>query len=255
MQKDIFYTELNKGLSELSLCLRDEQKEQLFYYYHMVVEKNKVMNLTGITEEREFVIKHIIDSLSIVKCGKPVTDVLLGVDKDGRTGSFRIIDIGTGAGMPGVILKIAFPELSVVLFDSLKKRLNFLDEVIAELSLRDITTLHGRAEDMGQDKSYRESFDMAVSRAVARLNVLSEYSLPFVKRDGLFISYKSGEIEEELTEAKNAIGMLGGRVEGDIRFRLPDSDMERSLIYIRKIKSTPASYPRKVGVPSKKPIM
>lgn len=255
MKKDIFYTELNKGLSELSFCISTEQKEQLYDYYCMVVEKNKVMNLTGITEEREFVIKHIIDSLSIIKCGKPVTDMLMGVDKEGRPASFRLIDIGTGAGMPGVILKIAFPELSVVLFDSLKKRLGFLDEVIAELSLKDITTLHGRAEDMGRDRTYREAFDLAVSRAVARLNVLSEYSLPFVKQDGLFVSYKSGEMDEELAEAKNAIGMLGG---GDIcrkDLTLPDSDMKRSLIIIRKVKSTPAAYPRKAGVPSKKPIM
>lgn len=245
MQRDIFYTELNKGLSELSLCLSAEQKEQLFEYYSMVVEKNKVMNLTAITEEREFVIKHIIDSLSIVKLGGPVTDML----------SFRLIDIGTGAGMPGVILKIAFPSLSVVLFDSLKKRLNFLDEVIEALSLKDIETLHGRAEDMGQDKKYRESFDLAVSRAVARLNVLSEYSLPFVKLGGVFIPYKSGDIAEELKDAKNAMAMLGGHLERDLRFLLPDSDMERSLLYIRKEKPTPKAYPRKAGVPSKKPIM
>ncbi|HIU87824.1 MAG TPA: 16S rRNA (guanine(527)-N(7))-methyltransferase RsmG [Candidatus Avilachnospira avistercoris] len=245
MQRDVFYTELNKGLAELSLCLSAEQKEQLFEYYSMVVEKNKVMNLTAITEEREFVIKHIIDSLSIVKLGEPVTDML----------PFRLIDIGTGAGMPGVILKIAFPNLSVVLFDSLKKRLNFLDEVIEALSLKDIETLHGRAEDMGQDKNYRESFDMAVSRAVARLNVLSEYGLPFVKLGGAFVPYKSGDIAEELTEAKNAIAMLGGNLERDLRFRLPDSDMERSLLYIKKKKPTPKAYPRKAGVPSKKPIM
>ena len=242
MQKDIFYTELNKGLSELSLCLSGEQKEQLYDYYQMVVEKNKVMNLTAITEEREFVIKHIIDSLSIVKLGAPVA-------------SYGLIDIGTGAGMPGVILKIAFPSLSVVLFDSLKKRLNFLDEVIEALSLKDIETLHGRAEDMGQDKNYRESFDIAVSRAVARLNVLSEYSLPFVKPGGAFIPYKSGDIAEELKKAKNAIAMLGGHIERDVRFQLPDSDMERSLLYIRKEKSTPKAYPRKAGIPSKKPIM
>ena len=242
MQKDIFYTELYKGLSELSLCLSGEQKEQLYDYYQMVVEKNKVMNLTAITEEREFVIKHIIDSLSIVKLGGPMA-------------SYRLIDIGTGAGMPGVILKIAFPNLSVVLFDSLKKRLNFLDDVTEALSLKDIETLHGRAEDMGQDKNYRESFDVAVSRAVARLNVLSEYSLPFVKLGGAFIPYKSGDISEELKEAKNAIAMLGGHLERDVRFQLPDSDMERSLLYIRKEKSTLKAYPRKAGIPSKKPIM
>ena len=247
MMTETFSEELKKGLSELSLCLSEVQREQLFEYYSMVVEKNKVMNLTGITDEREFVIKHIIDSLSLVKAGMPITELL--------TSGSRLIDIGTGAGMPGVILKIAFPSLSVVLFDSLKKRLNFLDEVIETLSLKDIETLHGRAEDMGQDNDYRESFDIAVSRAVARLNVLSEYSLPFVKPGGAFIPYKSGDIAEELKEAKNAIAMLGGHLERDVKFRLPDSDMERSLIIIRKAKATPSAYPRKAGVPSKKPIM
>ena len=255
MMTKTFDEELKKGLSELSLCISEAQRELLYDYYQIVVEKNKVMNLTAITEEREFVIKHIIDSLSIVKAGPSVTDVLMGGNaysdgQDTETGStarIKLIDIGTGAGMPGVILRIVFPEPEIVLFDSLKKRLSFLDEVIERLSLKHI-------EDLGQDKQYRESFDLAVSRAVARMNVLLEYGLPLVKTGGVFVPYKSGDVDEELKEAHNALGMLGGSVEDRTTFQLPDSDMSRSLILIRKKKITPKSYPRKAGLPSKKPI-
>ena len=262
MMTKTFDEELKKGLSELSLCISEAQRELLYDYYQMVVEKNKVMNLTAITEEREFVIKHIIDSLSIVKAGPSVTDMLMdgnaysdGQDTEtGSTARIKLIDIGTGAGMPGVILRIVFPEPEIVLFDSLKKRLSFLDEVIERLSLKHISTLHGRAEDLGQDKQYRESFDLAVSRAVARMNVLLEYGLPLVKTGGVFVPYKSGDVDEELKEAHNALGMLGGSVEDRTTFQLPDSDMSRSLIIIRKKKPTPKSFPRKAGLPSKKPI-
>lgn len=250
MMTKTFEEELKKGLSELSLCISEAQREMLYDYYQMVVEKNSFMNLTAITEEKEFVIKHIIDSLSIVKAGPAVTDMLT----DGSKKRARLIDIGTGAGMPGIILRIVFSGPEIVLFDSLKKRLSFLDEVIESLSLKHISTLHGRAEDLGQDKQYRESFDLAVSRAVARMNVLLEYGLPLVSTGGIFVPYKSGDVEEELKEAHNALGMLGGSVEGRTAFQLPGSDMSRSLIIIRKKKPTPKSFPRKAGLPSKKPI-
>lgn len=228
-----------RGLNELGITLSEEQMQQFLTYYEMLVEKNKVMNLTAITEFDEVVEKHFLDSLSLVKAydlTKPV----------------RILDLGTGAGFPGIPLKIAFPELEIVLADSLNKRILFLDEVIAELGLQKITTVHARAEELARNKEYRETFDLVVSRAVANLASLSEYCVPFVKLGGKFISYKSGEIEEELTNAKRAIFLLGGKTEEVVKFDL--YEQKRSFVLIKKEKGTPKTYPRKAGTPTKSPL-
>ena len=238
-------TSFEKGLEQLSITLSGEQKQQFLTYYEYLVEKNKVMNLTAITEYEEVITKHFLDSLAVVKtsCFKP--------EKLARK---RLIDIGTGAGFPGIPLKIAFPELEILLLDSLNKRINFLNEVKEMLGLTKINTVHGRAEDYAKQKGYRESFDFCVSRAVANLSTLSEYCIPFVKQGGCFISYKSGSVDQELIQAEKAVKILGGQREEVVRFSLADTDMDRSFVVIRKAKPTPKKYPRKAGLPSKEPL-
>ena len=238
-------TSFEKGLEQLSITLSGEQKQQFLTYYEYLVEKNKVMNLTAITEHEEVITKHFLDSLAVVKtsCFKP--EKLAGK---------RLIDIGTGAGFPGIPLKIAFPELEILLLDSLNKRINFLNEVTEMLGLTKINTVHGRAEDYAKQKGYRESFDFCVSRAVANLSTLSEYCIPFVKQGGCFISYKSGSVDQELIQAEKAVKILGGQREEVVRFSLADTDMDRSFVVIRKAKPTPKKYPRKAGLPSKEPL-
>ena len=228
-----------QGLESLGIVLSDTQKQQFMDYYEFLVETNKVMNLTAITEFDEVIEKHFLDSLSLCK----VYDL-------GR--KVKILDMGTGAGFPGIPLKIAFPELEIVLADSLNKRIKFLQEVIERLGLSDITALHARAEELGRDKNYREQFDLCVSRAVANLSSLSEYCIPFVKEGGKFISYKSGEIEEEVSQAKKAIKLLGGKIEDVYKFDL--YEQKRSFVIISKKKKTPKTYPRKAGTPTKEPI-
>ncbi|MDO4961016.1 MAG: 16S rRNA (guanine(527)-N(7))-methyltransferase RsmG [Eubacteriales bacterium] len=245
-----FAVKVRKRAGDLAIDLTDEQLLQLNGYYEMLVEKNKVMNLTAITEEDDVITKHIIDSLSIVKA---LDKELISRIKDTKN-HVRLIDIGTGAGLPGLILKIVFPAMDVTLFDSLKKRLVFLDEVIEELSLKGTATVHGRAEDYGRNPEYREKYDIAVSRAVANMSSLSEYCLPFVKKNGLFAAYKSADSHDEIAAAKGAITKLGGKTEGETVFTLPDSDIERRMVLVRKIKNTPSLYPRKAGVPSKDPL-
>lgn len=227
------------GLKNFSLELSDEQLNQFVRYYEMIVEKNKVMNLTTITEFDEVIEKHFLDSLSLAK-------------EINLTNAYSILDMGTGAGFPGIPLKIAFPNLKVTLADSLNKRILFLQEVIEELGLEDITTIHSRAEELAADKNYRESFDFCVSRAVANLSTLSEYCIPFVKVGGRFISYKSGECDAEVEEAKHAISVLGGKLSEVKKFSLGESG--RAFVFVDKIKSTPKQYPRKAGTPSKKPL-
>ena len=238
-------TSFEKGLEQLSITLSREQKQQFLTYYEYLVEKNKVMNLTAITEYEEVITKHFLDSLAVVKtsCFKP--EELAGK---------RLIDIGTGAGFPGIPLKIAFPKLEILLLDSLNKRINFLNEVTEMLGLTKINAVHGRAEDYAKQKEYRESFDFCVSRAVANLSTLSEYCIPFVKQGGCFISYKSGSVDQELIQAEKAVKILGGQREEVVRFSLADTDMDRSFVVIRKAKPTPKKYPRKAGLPSKEPL-
>lgn len=228
-------------LNELGIILDDKQKQQFVKFYELLVEWNKVMNLTGITEYEEVNEKHFVDSLSIVKA----------VDMNSVE---SVIDIGTGAGFPGIPLKIAFPHLKVVLLDSLNKRINFLNTVIDELELTDIKTIHGRAEDFAKQTDYREQFDLCVSRAVANLATLSEYCIPYVEMDGLFVPYKSGEIAEELEQSKKAVHVLGGKIEDIVKFQLPGTEIGRSFVKIRKVQNTTKRYPRKAGLPGREPI-
>lgn len=232
---------LIKGMENLNIFPTEKQIEQLNDYYNILIEWNKVMNLTAITEYKEVIVKHFLDSLVLGK----VYDV---------TEDKNVIDMGTGAGFPGIPLKIMFPNLNITLMDSLNKRIKFLDEVILKLGLNGITAIHARAEELGRNEEYRESFDLCVSRAVARLASLSEFCIPFVKKGGFFIPYKAGNISEELIEAKNAIKTLGCEVVKEESFVLPFSDVERTLIVIKKTKQTPKTYPRAGGKPLNTPI-
>lgn len=234
-------TTLENGCRELGIELSQKQKNQFIQFYEFLVEKNKVMNLTGITEFEEVLTKHFLDSLACVKA----------ID---MTKVKTIMDIGTGAGFPGVPLKIAFPHLEACLLDSLKKRVNFLEESFELLGLEGIKAIHGRAEEYAKNKEYREKYDLCVSRAVSNLATLSEYCLPYVKTGGAFISYKSGTVKEEAKEAEKAIKILGGQVKDIVYFKLPDSEIDRSLVIIDKKKPTPGKYPRKAGTPLKEPL-
>lgn len=233
--------ELKRKSEQLNIALTEQQLEQFQTYYEMLIEKNKVMNLTGITEKGEVIDKHFIDSILLNKA----------VD---TTKPLKILDLGTGAGFPGIPLKIAYPNLNITLLDSLNKRIKFLEEVIEELGLQEIVAIHGRAEDYAKQKEHREQYDLCVSRAVANLATLSEYCLPYVKEGGYFISYKSGAVEEELNQSKKAIQEFGGRVKEVIPFTLPETDIERTFVVIEKEKKTPKKYPRKAGLPAKEPI-
>lgn len=233
-------TIFQEGLNSLGLVLSDLQIQQFIDYYELLVERNKIMNLTSITEFPEVIRKHFIDSLSIVKA-YPLTNE-------------KIIDMGTGAGFPGIPLKIAFPEITIVLLDSLNKRVLFLEEVIKRLGLEKTVTVHGRAEDYAKEINYREQFDLCVSRAVAKLATLSEYCLPYVKIGGYFISYKSGKVEEELLSSGNALEILGAKIENVENFLLPGTEIDRTLIVIHKNASTPDKYPRSAGKPTKNPL-
>lgn len=221
--------------------LSDGQVDQFNRYYELLVKKNKVMNLTAITDYHEVCLKHFADSISLSQYYD-----MSCVDS--------LIDVGTGAGFPGIPLKILFPHLNVTLLDSLNKRLLFLEDVIDELDLDNIKTVHSRAEEAGRMKNLREHYDLCVSRAVANLSTLSEYCLPLVKVGGNFISYKAGEVEDEINAAKHAIKKLGGKIKRVEKFSLPDSDISRSFVIIEKVNETSNLYPRKPGTPNKKPL-
>ena len=230
-------------LKEWNLELNEAQLFQLEKYYELLVEKNKVMNLTAITEYDDVLKKHFLDSLALSQF----------IKLDGKKA--RLLDMGTGAGFPGIPLKIVFPELEITLMDSLNKRIVFLQDVIKELGLTGITAVHGRAEEAALKLEYREKFDFCVSRAVARLVSLAEFCLPFVKQGGCFVPYKSGEINEELQEAKFAFKELGGEYKKTYEYTLPNSDIERTLLMVEKTKQTPKKYPRAGGKPLKQPLI
>lgn len=232
-------TKFINDLKAIGIELSDEQLEQFLTYYEMLIEKNKVMNLTTITDFDEVLEKHFEDSLSLIQA--------VDLEK-----SQAVIDLGTGAGFPGIPLKIAFPNLQITLADSLNKRILFLDDVIRELGLVGIDTVHGRAEDLAKNSDYREKFDLCVSRAVANLSTLSEYCLPFVKIGGKFISYKAGECDEEVAASKSSIFLLGGKISDIKKFELGESG--RAFVIIDKVNGTPKKYPRKAGTPSKDPL-
>ena len=234
--------QFEEKLSLLGMSLTERQLAQFDRFYELLVEWNKVMNLTGITEYEEVNEKHFVDSLSIVKA----VDI-------GKINT--VIDIGTGAGFPGIPLKIAFPHLKITLLDSLNKRIKFLNTVIEELDLKDIHTIHGRAEDYARQSEYREQYDLGVSRAVANLATLSEYCIPYIRIGGIFVPYKSGEIDDEVKAAQKAIKILGGKQIEVVKFQLPGSNIGRSFVKIEKIKGTGKKFPRKSGMPSKEPIM
>lgn len=234
-------TQFESDLEQLNVSLSEEQIDQFLRYYELLTEWNERINLTAIKEYSDVMKKHFIDSISLVKA----YDVF-------REAS--VIDVGTGAGFPGLALKIAYPGLRITLLDSLNKRIHFLDTVIHELGLSDIKTIHGRAEDCARSDLLREKFDLCVSRAVANLSTLSEYCLPFVKVGGEFVSYKSEKLSEEMESAEHAISILGGKIKEQVEFMLPDSDIYRNLVVMEKIKETPKKFPRKAGLPAKNPL-
>ena len=239
MEFNEFKEKMILNVDKLGITLSEIQLKQFYNYMNLLIEWNKKINLTAITEPNEIILKHFVDSLTISK-----------YISDGT----RVVDVGTGAGFPGIPLKIYRQDIEITLLDSLQKRINFLDEVIRELNLEKIETVHSRVEDFGKDKKYREKFDIATSRAVANLATLSEYLLPLVKVGGKAISMKGSLIEEELENSKNAIKILGVEIERVDEFDLPNSDISRNIILINKIKETPNKYPRKAGEPSKKPL-
>lgn len=239
--KNFYFDQFKEDLNELDIYLGENQFDQFMQYYEILIEWNSFMNLTAITNFNDVLKKHFIDSLSLVK--------VVFLKKE-----ISIIDVGTGAGFPGIPLKIAFPDLDIVLLDSLKKRIHFLEEVINQLGLKNISAIHGRAEDYAKENRGREKFDLCVSRAVANLSTLSEYCIPFVKKKGKFICYKSEKLTDELSNAKKAISILGGKVEKQVDFFLPSSKIYRNFLVIDKVKETPPKFPRKAGLPSKEPI-
>ena len=239
MEKEEFFQKIDKYLNELQIKLDKKQLNQFFDYMNLLIDWNKKINLTAITLPEEIILKHFIDSMTISKY----------IPQDAY-----LVDVGTGAGFPGIPLKILRKDIKIVLVDSLNKRINFLDEVIDKLQLDNIKTIHARAEEFGQDKNYRESFDIVTSRAVANLSTLSEYLLPLVKIDGKCICMKGPNINEEIEQGKNAIKVLGGTISNIYEFNLPLSDIGRTIIEISKKSSTNLKYPRKAGMPSKEPL-
>lgn len=240
MEFNVFMDILCKKAIQIDMMLNEEQCKQFYNYMNLLIEWNHKINLTAIVEPEEIIVKHFIDSLTIQK------DIEQGA---------KLVDVGTGAGFPGIPLKIVRPDIEVTLLDSLNKRILFLDEIIQQLHLEGIQTVHARVEEFGKNKKYRESFSVVTSRAVANLSVLSEYLLPLVKIGGIALCMKGSQIEKELKNCQKAIDVLGGNLETKKEFSLPGTEMKRSIIIIRKEKITPSGYPRKPGTPAKEPII
>lgn len=234
---------MKQGCMELGIHLTEEQERQFKDYYDLLIDWNKKVNLTGITEYEDVIKKHFLDSLCLVK--------LSAVDENKVR---KVVDVGTGAGFPGIPLKIIFPNMELTLLDSLNKRIKFLNVLAETLNLENVTTVHGRAEDFGRETQYREQFDLCVSRAVANLSVLAEYCIPLVRLGGNFVAYKSGKVQEELDSSQKAVHLLGGKIQEKVSFQVPQSDMGRTLISIKKVRNTSGKYPRKSGVPGKTPL-
>ena len=224
---------------EINIVFTEEQLQKFYQYMNLLIEWNEKINLTAIVEPKEIILKHFIDSLTIIKYIEP---------------NKSVIDIGTGAGFPGIPVKIMREDLDITLLDSLNKRIHFLNEVIQKLELKNITAIHARIEEFAKNKQYREAFDVATSRAVANLTTLSEYMLPMVELKGMAICMKGSEINEEISKSKNSIKLLGGKIDKIEEFTLPKSDNRRNLILIKKERQTPGKYPRKPGIPSKEPL-
>ena len=224
---------------EINIVFTEEQLQKFYQYMNLLIEWNEKINLTAIVEPKEIILKHFIDSLTIIKYIEP---------------NKSVIDIGTGAGFPGIPVKIMREDLDITLLDSLNKRIHFLNEVIQKLELKNITAIHARIEEFAKNKQYREAFDVATSRAVANLTTLSEYMLPIVDLKGMAICMKGSEINEEVSKSKNSIKLLGGKIDKIEEFTLPKSDNRRNLILIKKERQTPGKYPRKPGIPSKEPL-
>lgn len=239
MDFENFRKEIEIYCSKINIEIKIKELENLYQFMNLLIEKNKQINLTAIIEEKDIILKHFIDSIIIQNSIKD---------------SNNIIDVGTGAGFPGIPLKIINEEKRFVLLDSLNKRVNFLNEVISSLNLKKVEAIHFRAEEAGQKEEYREKFDIVLSRAVSRLNTLAEYMLPFTKVGGKCICLKGPNMKEELEEAKNAIEILGGKIEKTEEYYLPESDIGRTIIVINKVKHLPNKYPRKAGVPSNRPL-
>lgn len=239
MNLEEFSKKISSKMDYLNIAVNDKQIRNFYDYMQLLLEWNKKINLTAILDPDEIIVKHFIDSVSINKF----------ISKDSS-----VIDIGTGAGFPGIPIKIINENTSMTLLDSLNKRIIFLEEIIKSLDLKNIIATHGRAEDFGKNSEYRQKFDYATSRAVAPLNYLLEYMLPFVKLGGKCICMKGLDIEEELLRAENAISKLGGEIEEILKIKLPESDIERNIMVIKKVKDTPSKYPRKAGMPKKSPL-
>ncbi len=239
MQIEEFSHEIKENMKKININITDMQIEKFFKYMNLLIEWNKKINLTAIIEPNDIIIKHFVDCGTLLKY---------------LNSNEKVIDIGTGAGFPGIPLKILDESLDITLVDSLNKRVNFLNEVVSNLNLHKINVIHSRAEDLARNMEYREKFDKVVSRAVANLTTLSEYDLPFLKIKGKFLGMKSLEIEEEIENARKAIEILGGKIEKVDRFNLIDSDIGRSIVIISKKNRTPKQYPRKAGKPLKEPL-
>ena len=240
MEKKEFFQNLSEKSEKIGINISEYNLEKFYSYMNLLIEWNKKINLTAIIDEEEIILKHFIDSLTV---NSYITE------------KTKVIDIGTGAGFPGIPLKIQNPDTEMVLVDSLNKRINFLEEVCKKLDLKNITCIHSRVEELASISIHREKYDIVTSRAVARLNTLLEYMLPFVKIGGKCICMKGSNVLDEIEEAKKAIDILGGKIEKIDNMVLPNSDIQRNIIVIKKVKDTPKHYPRKAGTPSKKPII